>query len=226
MAAARRLPVCRESGVASGDEVYRSGIWTKAFGGLATQDSRRGVAGYKSTAYGATVGLDNLVTDDVRVGGALSYSQSDVKGKGATKTDTSLQSYQVALYGSYEPGDYFVEGQLAYALNDVDTSRQIKIGSLKRTAKGDYKAHQYSADVGVGMPIDFANGFTLTPRAGLFYSYTQSDSYTETGAQSLNRKVSPEDTQILEASLGTSFAYDHVLNSGSIFSSEFRSGLL
>ena len=214
--------VNEESGVSSGDDLRRKGMWFKASGSLAQQDKRSGVSGYNSHTYGATLGMDNLVRNNLRLGLALSAAQSKVKSKGADKTKTDVMSYQVAAYGSYE-GRYFVEGQLAYALNKNDTARTV-LGGDK--AKGDFQSHQYSASLGAGVPFGFENGIVLTPKAGLFYSYTQSDTYTETDGGDLNLKVTPEDTQILEASLGATVSYEHTNVDGSTFRPEFRAAAL
>jgi outer membrane autotransporter protein len=214
----------QQTGVAAGDGSRRNGGWGKVFGNVANQDDRDGVAGYDSHTYGLAVGMDNKVTDTVRVGAALSYARSNVDGNDAGNSDTDIDSYQVAVYGSYEPGAYYVEGQLAYAFNSVDTSRDITFGGLDRTAKGSYDANQYSATLGAGVPMKH-DAFTITPKAGLFYAYTNSDSYTETGAGGMNLVVNPDDTSMLEGSLGVNVAYDHKVEGG-LLRPEVRAAVL
>lgn len=215
----------QQSGVAAGDDTRRNGAWMKATGGIATQKARNGVAGGRTNTYGATIGLDNKVTETLRLGGALSYAQSDVKGKDSGQSKTDINSYQVALYGAYEPGRYFVEGQLAWAYNTIKTSRRITFGGLNRTASGEYDAHQYSASTAVGMPLH-KGAVTLTPKAGMFYSYNSPSSYTETGAEGSNLTINPPSTQILEGSLGGVVAYDHTMRSGAELRPELRAAAL
>jgi outer membrane autotransporter protein len=214
----------QETGVAAGDGSRRNGGWGKVFGNIANQDDRDGVAGYDSHTYGLAVGMDNKVTDTVRLGAALSYARTNVDGNDSGNSDTDIDSYQVAVYGSYEPGVYYVEGQLAYAFNSVDTSRDITFGGLNRTAKGSYDADQYSATLGAGVPMKH-DAFTITPKAGLFYAYTSSDSYTETGAGGMNLVVNPDDTSMLEGSIGVNVAYDHKV-SGGMLRPEVRAAVL
>ncbi|NKD77654.1 autotransporter outer membrane beta-barrel domain-containing protein [Haematospirillum sp. H1815] len=215
----------QQSGTAAGDSTLRNGAWVKAAGSTASQKSRGGVAGNSTNSYGMTIGVDNTVADDLRVGLALSTSKSDMKGKGASQTKTDVTSYQVALYGSYEPEGFFVEGQLAYAQNSVKTSRQISIGGLDRTAKGKYDANQYSASVAAGSPLH-RGAVTLTPKAGLSYTYTDPSKYTETGAGAFNMTVDPSATSILEGSLGGSLAYEHQTLRGSVVRPEMRAAAL
>ncbi|NKD45228.1 autotransporter outer membrane beta-barrel domain-containing protein [Haematospirillum jordaniae] len=215
----------QQSGVAAGDDTRRNGAWMKATGGIATQKARNGVAGGRTNTYGATIGLDNKVTETLRLGGALSYAQSDVKGKDSGQSKTDINSYQVAFYGAYEPGRYFVEGQLAWAYNTIKTSRRITFGGLNRTASGEYDAHQYSASTAVGMPLH-KGAVTLTPKAGIFYSYNSPSSYTETGAEGSNLTINPPSTQILEGSLGGVVAYHHTMRSGAELRPELRAAAL
>ncbi|NKD85085.1 autotransporter domain-containing protein [Haematospirillum jordaniae] len=215
----------QQSGIAAGDDTRRNGAWMKVTGGIATQKARNGVAGNRTNTYGATIGLDNKVTETLRLGGALSYAQSDVKGKDSGQSKTDINSYQVALYGSYEPGQYFVEGQLAWAYNTIKTSRRITFGGLNRTASGEYDAHQYSASTAVGMPLH-KGAVTLTPKAGMFYSYNSPSSYTETGAEGSNLTINPPSTQILEGSLGGVVAYHHTMRSGAELRPELRAAAL
>ena len=196
-------------------------MWLKGSGSLAQQGERSGLSGYDSQTRGLTLGMDSLVRDDLRVGLAFSTAESKIRSKGADKSRTDVMSYQAAAYGSYEPGSYFVEGQVAYALNTNDAKRTVAGGD---TVKGDFKAHQYSVSLGAGVPFGLSSGMTLTPKAGLFYSHTQSDKYTETGTGALT--VKPGDSQILEASLGTSLSYEHTTGNGAIFRPELRAAAL
>ncbi|MFA4846368.1 MAG: autotransporter outer membrane beta-barrel domain-containing protein, partial [Patescibacteria group bacterium] len=113
----------------------------------------------------------------------------------------------------YEPGRYFVEGQLAYAYNEADTSRSINFGGLNRIASGEYDANQFSATVNAGLPLK-GGAFTFIPKAGLFYSYADADSYTETGAGSMNLVVKPATASVLEGSLGASASFERKMGSG------------
>jgi outer membrane autotransporter protein len=69
------------------------------------------------------------------------------------------------------------------------------------------------------------DAFTITPKAGLFYAYTSSDSYTETGAGGMNLVVNPDDTSMLEGSIGVNVAYDHKV-SGGMLRPEVRAAVL
>lgn len=204
-----------QTGMAAGDMARRNTGWSKAFGTFADQDARDGVAGYESDTYGIAFGVDRAINEKTRLGLAVSYANSDIDGKGLGKTKTDVDSYQVAFYGSYEPGRYFVEGQLAYAYNDVDAERTVNFGGLDRKAKGNYDAHQISAKAAVGMPLT-SGRFKFVPKAELFYSHSNADGFTETGAGAMNLVVDSGNSSILEGSLGTSVSFDKKLRNGTL----------
>lgn len=212
------------TGVASGEASKLNGAWLKGFGGKFDQDNKDGFAGYDGSTYGLAFGVDREIAQNIRLGLAGSYARSDVDGNGLGNSQTDINAYQVALYSMYDAGKYFVEGQLAYAYNNVDTERTINFGGLDRKAKGDYDANQITATVGVGMPLK-AGAFTIVPKMGLFYSHTSADSYTETGAGGLNLTVDPGNHNVLEASLGTSVSMEHKTRDG-VFTPELRATVM
>ena len=192
---------------------------------MAKQKSRKGVSGHDTHNYGLTVGFDSRVGDASRAGLALSYSNSAMDGNGVDRSQTDIESYQIAVYGSYEPDSYFLEGQVAYAHNDVKTSRRITFGGLDRVASGKYNAAQYSVTVAAGVPVH-KGAVTITPKGGLFYSFADPSQYTETGAGGLNMTINPASTHVLEASLGASVAYEHQNSDGSLVTPEARAAAL
>ena len=215
-----------ETGVASGDEAYeayRKGMWARASGSWARQDSQNGIAGYDHYTQSHILGMDNLIEDDVRVGLALSTSKSKMRGDGDDATKTDVHSYQVTGYASYEPGAYFVEGQMAYAYNIIDTARTTISGAY---ATGKTHAHQYNVTLRAGMPFSFEGGPTITPNVGLFYSKTHMASYLEKNAGRWNLEVDSDRTHVLEASLGASLAQEHISANGSILRPELRAAVL
>ncbi|MCB9984002.1 MAG: autotransporter domain-containing protein [Rhodospirillales bacterium] len=177
-------------------------FWLKPFSNWVNQDDRSGVDGFDASTYGLAIGADTMVSDDVRVGVSAAYSNTNVDGDGAGNSEVDIDSYQVGVYGDYTTANYYVEGAVAYAYNDSETSRTLNFGGLDRIAKGDYAADQYMVSVGAGMPINLQGNTFVTPMAGLAYTHVSPDSYTETGAGNLNVAANPEDVDAFVASAG------------------------
>ena len=131
-----------QRGFATGGHGLEKAFWLKPFGSRGKRSkstaTRKNVTekfdGYSMAAKGLAVGVDAPVTDKVRVGTALAYSTSNIKGKGAGKDTTDVKSWQVSLYGDYSTDRYYVEGQLGFGRNDVSTASKVAF----LTRKADY----------------------------------------------------------------------------------------
>ncbi|MDP7426257.1 MAG: autotransporter outer membrane beta-barrel domain-containing protein, partial [Rhodospirillales bacterium] len=180
---------------------YSKAFWLKPFGNLARQDTHDGVAGYDADTYGLSGGFDAEVSDGVRLGGALAWSNTDVDGAGTGNSQLSIDSYQVTLYGDYTTYSHYIVGSVGYARNKTDTTRTIT--ATGDTPTGSYDSNQYMVNIGGGMPMQISDGGTFfTPTAGLAWTRVSSDSYTETGAGNLNLIMNPDDVDVILASVG------------------------
>ena len=196
-----------QSGFATGDGGLNKAFWLKPFGSWGKQSkstaTRKNVKekfdGYSMTTKGLAVGVDGAVTDKVRVGTAVSYSTSKIKGKGVGKDKTDVKSWQVSLYGDYSTDRYYLEGSIGYGRNDVSTSSKVAF----LTKKADYDTTSVTASVGGGVPMNLTSITTITPTAGLSWTRVGSAKYTEKGASVLNNKVALGTTKAVIGTLGT-----------------------
>jgi outer membrane autotransporter protein len=197
-----------DTGMVAGEMGEGVGVWGKAFGQLASQDTREGVNGYDADTFGVAVGIDseNLVPGAL-VGVSFSYANSDVESENANTTDTDVDSYQLSLYGSKDLNDgMYVSGMVGYARNNIDQTRN-NVGGTGLTANADFDADQYMAYAEFGK--DYAmNGMTLTPKVLANYAHMNFDGYTETGTSGANQTVSTDDMDVLELGLGVTAAWD------------------
>jgi uncharacterized protein with beta-barrel porin domain len=183
--------------------------WFRPFISGADQDNRNdadggAIDGFSANTTGIAVGIDGMVGERARLGVSFAYSDTDVDGDGIQDDKTEINAYQFTLYGDYSTDEYYIEGMLGYAINDVDTSRQINFGGLNLVARGSYDANQYTARIGGGMP--FSSGRSVfTPHAAFQYSHLESDTFTETGAGVLNLVIDPEDLDMAIGIVGLKY---------------------
>lgn len=201
------------TGFATGNRFKGVGIWLRGFGSHSDQDKREGVDGYKADTFGAAVGADRrLLEDRLTLGLAYAYAASDVNSTGERGGNgTDVTSHQATAYGSYDLGRWYAEGMINLAYNDYDSARLVSIGTINRTAKGDYQGWQYGAKIAGGYNIG-SGPLVFTPMMSLQYSHLDLDGYTETGADSLNLIVNSENFDQVRSSLGARMA--HNLKSG------------
>jgi outer membrane autotransporter protein len=193
-----------ESGIATGNVSQGLRMWGQAFGASASQDQRDGIDGYDSTTWGGAVGFDteNAMSDRSVVGVAFSYGNSDVDSDNASDTQADIDSYQVTLYGMLDLNNAaYLNAQLAYAYNDIDTDRSNIGGVAGLDAQGSYHANVYSARAELGRDLQY-DMTTITPHVMGNWTHFDPDSYTETGAGGANLSVDGDSLDIIEAGIG------------------------
>jgi uncharacterized protein with beta-barrel porin domain len=134
----------------------------------------------------------------------ISYAKSRVKNNNNSNSShkVKIDTYQATIYGSHlASNDYFFDISTAFAYNKNDSSRQININSISRSALAKYDSHQYSTRISSGRKYNFSN-YTITPTASLQYIRLNIDSYEEEGASSANLIVSKQGYNNLYAGIG------------------------
>lgn len=187
-----------QSGVATGDAPNNTGAWVQGVGFTADQDRRKQTDGYQVNAYGMALGVDRIVNTDnnLRVGGAFTYTNSSIDAKGSNKGDSvGLDSYLGSLYASVNMGDWYLNGSLVAGQHKYD-SKRVVVGNV---AKGSYDANQFGVNAEAGMPIKTAVG-TLIPLVSAAYNYLDIDGYSERGTGGL--KISGESVDSFRTGLG------------------------
>ncbi len=175
------------SGISTGDDMITDGnIWVKPFGSWSRQGSRNGQQGFSTNTRGLVAGLDTLPHEDLRVGFALAYADTNVKGSDS-RHRVDVNGVNALVYGSYDLGNATEANfEAGVGFNDNDASRNIHIGGLNRTASSDYSSWSTNLGAGVGHVMPMAQGLQFIPSARIDYMRLHNNSYTEKGAGGLN----------------------------------------
>lgn len=194
-------------GLSSGD-VFTGDkqVWLKPFGSLAEQDNRNGVAGYKADTSGLIFGVDGTLSEDMRVGGAFGYAQSDINGKSSVATQRAkVDVYQLLGYGSYSLDEHTeINFQAGYGQNTNKGSRQIAFTG--NTASSEYISDAAQLGVGIGRTYYMNSQTTVTPSIRADYSWIRDKAYSESGAGALNLNVEGHTTEAFVIGLDTKLA--------------------
>jgi outer membrane autotransporter protein len=194
-------------GMAAGSPAEGAGLWVQTFGNVAMQDTRSGVAGYDADTYGLALGADTTrLLDKATIGLAINYGRTEADSKNANTTDTNVDNYGFTVYGSTNVDPVFVNAQLGYAYNSIDTTRH-NAGGVGVTANGDTHSSQYSAKVAVGRDYEVQPGVTLTPVVSADYAHVTTASYTETGAGVANLNVDTDNVNVLNLGVGATMSW-------------------
>ena len=196
-------------GASSGEGFKETGVWVQSLYSDATQDLRDGVAGYNAYSRGIAVGADGKLSDDLTLGLAYSFINTDVNGKSGNKT--KVDSHAFTLYGGYELGSYFVDGSLTYGLNDNDSKRQI----AGTRAKASYDSDLLGLNLVGGYTWKINPQVLVEPRLAARYSLVNIDGYREKGS-SAALKVEDQRYEAIELGAGVRVAGSFNLGAGTL----------
>jgi outer membrane autotransporter protein len=180
------------------------GAWGGALGGLGTIGANQPVGSVTYNAGGFAAGLDRSITDSFRMGVTAGYTTgtqwvSGFDGMGRSNT------FQVGLYGGFAQDKVYADALIGYAYTWNQMWRNITIPGLQqRTALGQTGANQWYGQIETGYRFDLgtnANAF-ITPFARLQAYTANQNTFTETGAQSLNLSVAQQQTNSLRSVIG------------------------
>jgi outer membrane autotransporter protein len=201
------------SGVAAGEEAGRYGVWANPFFGNGTQKARKGTAGYKSERYGASIGFDVKANDNMMVGAAVTYLNTNIKHKNQKVGDTTkADSVLFSIYGMQQFTDnWFGQGIATFGSNKVKNNEGRRISQdTMQLAIGNYSSMSFGGEVMAGYNY-FTDQFTLTPMAGIRYTRVNDGGYRESGTDFENLDVNKKASNKFEVVVGaraTASAFD------------------
>ncbi|MCP1645635.1 outer membrane autotransporter protein [Pseudomonas citronellolis] len=196
-------------GASSGDVLQNTGIWAQALYNDANQDLRDGVAGFNAYSRGIAIGADGKLTDQLTLGVAYSFLHTSVNSDNGNTTD--VDGNALTLYSGFEQGNYFVDANLSYGLNDNESKRRI----ASTTAKGDYDSQVLGANVVGGYTYHLNEQFLVEPRLAARYARVDIDGYHEKGS-SAALKVDSQRYEVAELGAGVRVAGNFLVGNGNL----------
>ncbi len=183
----------------------RRGFWLRGFGSDQDTDGDGNAAGLRVRSAGVSAGFDARVRDDLVVGAAFSYSDSDVRASFA-ETGKS-RGNAAAVYASYANGPWTFNGNLMLTHNSNEMDRNITVGTLNRTAQARFDSKTVSAYGEASYDLPQAS-WTLQPLAGLAVLHNRNDGFTETGAGALNIQADAQSVTSTRTLFGARALFD------------------
>jgi len=194
-----------QSGIATGDEPARQGVWAQGLGSYLHQNPQGTSDGYSANVWGAAFGFDRYLFPNLLLGMSGGYARNKI-ATGDPNTGTDADSFQAGLYGNLAREAYYLDTILSFAYNKYDAARHIAFGTTNRIAKSNYNGQQYSGYLEGGYAFG-VSGFAFTPLISVQYMRLQLGDYTETGAGDLNLHVDRQGYNMLQAGVGMKLAY-------------------
>lgn len=157
------------------------------FGGYSGQyrqyaDNTAGGDGRANTSN-LTVGVDYQLTDNWLIGALIAGSLDKQYPTDHFRYDAD--SFQVGLFSALEYGPGWVSADVHYLTADYnDIRRDIALGPLTRTEKGDTSAELWGARLTAGLDIPLTSAITTGPTLQYAWDYSHVDGYSEQGNDS------------------------------------------
>lgn len=148
------------------DDIGNGGYWLSGIGGKG-KITKKGYASADTKTLGSMFGVDKKFGDNLILGTAIAYSNSDAKfDSNAGKSES--KSVNISLYGRYGQKDnpVYVQGRLGLGFVDSDVERNVITGNIVNSEKINHKDKVISAYVESGYNVKKGN-FTFTPYAAL-----------------------------------------------------------
>lgn len=134
--------------------------------------------GIDFTTSGLSLGADKQVSQALTLGMGAGYGH-DISDIGRHGSRSAVDSYNVAVYGSYQPGEsIYVDALAGYQWLQFDARRFVTDNG--NTVHGSRDGKQWFASLSVGYQHQ-ADDMMLTPYGRLDLARAALDGYTETG---------------------------------------------
>ncbi len=203
-AASDNEPACTADSV-------RPGWWAQGFGSALDQEARDSVPGFEADIWGFSLGYDRPVNGMAVAGAGVGFARGRIRTDGPI-IDTDSDTFQGDVYAGVTRNDFYLSGILSLAYHRYDAGRQIRFGSLDRTASSRYSGLQYSGYLEGGHTFR-GRGVFFTPLASLQYATLRLDEYDEDGAGSLNLNVDSRHSHLLQTGLGARLSFPMIQES-------------
>ncbi|MGV1926537.1 autotransporter outer membrane beta-barrel domain-containing protein [Agrobacterium tumefaciens] len=190
--------------------------WITPLGGFGTINNDANAAELDWSAGGLAFGFDRSIasggsTTKFGIGFGYLASHGDVDVR-SSKYDT--KGGFLGAHAGWTDGTVDISGRLAYGLTDVSTERDIRVGSIARTATADYWTHTFGGGVEVSYGFVLPGETRLKPVGTFDLEWSGHNGVTENGAESLNALVSSANRWQADAGMGLEVEHATLLESG------------
>lgn len=182
-------------------------VWLSAWGhdGDLKDDDNAAKANNKS--YGFLVGSDTSLNNAMTLGAAIGYENTKVDVRKNRNSDANIDSFHLALYGSYQSGASELRAGIGYSFMDIDTTRNIDVNSLEGINKSSYNGNLWQAFIEGGHTFYTSSNTNLMPFVQLAYTHLNTDSFKENGGSDTTLQSAKQNSDVFNATLGIHGTY-------------------
>lgn len=151
-------------------------VWGQAIGSWGQLGGRGLAYDLSRSTQGVLFGVDSLLTDTVKAGIAVGYTNSKFKGRAGDSV--KADGYHALAYGQTQSGLWSLRGGLGYSWYSVKTRRALNYTDWG-TASSQSQAQSalVFAELAYALPVHQA---TIEPYVGLAYTHLRQQGFAET----------------------------------------------
>jgi len=153
-------------------------LWAKGIHEFNERDDSAEFAGFDQEIWGVIIGMDGLVTDDLRLGGALGYTDSDVEIN-MRSGDVDLQGLYAGLYGLYDKNAFHLSFGAQVGTQDKDLTRPVIVSGLTTNVIAETDGMSYGAHAKGGWDYGLTQSWTSRFNLNALYVHQDQDEYTD-----------------------------------------------
>ncbi|EAK0440727.1 autotransporter domain-containing protein [Campylobacter lari] len=173
---------------------YNNSIWGNVIGGANIIDGDSGAL------YGATIGMDRKINDDVIIGAYFTYANAEIKDNLLTQKS---DNFQFGAYSNIHISPKVEVNVKAYA-QISPTDQDIVNRGFNTTNSADFNRKFLGLSANMGYIFDFSNNtLFIKPFAGANYYYAHTPSYKENGIA--GKDVNSASNNSISLELGAEF---------------------
>ncbi len=187
-------------GLPAAQSPARSQAWLAGFSADGDYDAVGGYTAFDTDTNGFLAGYDLRIGENWIAGLGYARSDGDLKAPSLAASG-GIDSWSGSVYATWFDGNRYLEGGLTYGEQSYDTSREVTVGEVERTATSAHDGDLWSAFLGGGIEYGFGT-WSIEPYASLYYYRVEEDAFVETGADTLNQVVAARSTDALRGEAG------------------------
>ena len=211
------------AGAAGASTAYRGG-WLEAVGLFSDQSGELNASDIQGNSGGLSGGFDAglLGIAGARLGLGFGYTRYSLEGNRGLSADGN--TYQTALYGSYEWGRYHVGLAGRYAYTNMETERHIAFENIDRLATARMSGHEAGFLLEASARLGERTAISYRPLVRLQYNHLDQGSLQETGAGDLSLSAESLSADSWQTTLGAQISKLYTLSGQFGMEPEFRVG--
>ena len=187
---------------AAGPPAAHLGAWLEGVGIFSSQSGEINASDIDANNGGLLGGFDATLPGrpNFRFGGAVGYTRLAVEGsRGLTG---SGNTYQGALYASWEHQGAYVGIAGRYGYTDLQTNRRIVFEDIDQLAQGESSGQEGGALIEVGARLGDPTRLAYRPFLRVQYNHISQGALEETGAGDLSLAAAAQDFDLARSTLG------------------------